>query len=148
MRIRSLFMFLTILLVAACRDPSADSKPPAAATGPSEERRVAASIPEKSGLTYIGVVLTSETVNLSSELRGRLEEVSVRPGDRVSRGMALATLQPLDLPEELVSAEAAVQIARSSVSQAETALRLAKERVARVSAAPEVFSEEERSVAA
>jgi len=66
----------------------------------------------------------------------------------VSRGMALATLQPLDLPEQLVSAEAAVEIARSSVSQAETALRLAKERVARVSAAPEVFSEEERSVAA
>ncbi|MES1244443.1 MAG: efflux RND transporter periplasmic adaptor subunit [Acidobacteriota bacterium] len=97
--------------------------------------------------TYVGVIVASETVNLSAELRGRLETVSVRPGERVSRGMVLAEIQPLNLPEQIVSADAAVQVARSGVSQAETALRLARERVSRVEAAPEMFSAEQRSVA-
>jgi membrane fusion protein (multidrug efflux system)/multidrug efflux system membrane fusion protein len=91
--------------------------------------------------------VASETVNLSAELRGRLESVSVRPGERVTRGMVLAEIQPLNLPEQIVSAEAAVQVARSGISQAETALRLAREREARVEAAPDMFSAEQRSVA-
>jgi membrane fusion protein (multidrug efflux system)/multidrug efflux system membrane fusion protein len=73
--------------------------------------------------------------------------VSVRPGERVSRGAVVAEIQPLNLPEQIVSAEAAVQMARSGVSQAETALRLARERVARVEAAPDMFSAQERSEA-
>lgn len=92
--------------------------------------------------------MAAESVTLSAEMRGRLEEVSVRPGERVRAGAALASIQPLGLPEQIVSAEAAVQVAQSGVSQAETALRLAKEKVARVTAAPEVFSAEERSLAA
>jgi membrane fusion protein (multidrug efflux system)/multidrug efflux system membrane fusion protein len=91
--------------------------------------------------------VSSETVNLSSELQGRLESVSVRPGDPVRRGMVLAEIQPLNLPEQIVGAEAAVQMARSGIAQAETALRLARERVSRVDAAPEMFSAEQRSVA-
>ena len=97
---------------------------------------------------FVGVVLAAETADLSFEIRGRLTEVSVRPGDRVKPGTALATVEPLDLKEQLVSAEAAVQVARSGVSQAQTAVRMARERVTRVQSAPEVFSEEERSIAA
>ncbi|HWM90250.1 MAG TPA: efflux RND transporter periplasmic adaptor subunit [Thermoanaerobaculia bacterium] len=96
---------------------------------------------------YVGVVVAAETADLAFDIRGRLTQVAVRPGDHVRPGMPLATIEPLDLREQLVSAEASVQMARSGVSQAETALRLARERVTRVHAAPEVFSEEERSVA-
>lgn len=103
---------------------------------------------EEPAKTFVGVVVAAETVDLASELRGRLLQVSARPGERVQKGMAVATIEPLDLTEQIVSAEAAVQMARSGVAQAQTALRMAQERVTRVSAAPEVFSEEERSVAA
>ncbi len=102
---------------------------------------------EAESATYVGVIVASETVNLSAELRGRLESVTVRPGERVSRGMVLAEIQPLNLPEQIVSADAAVQMARSGVSQAETALRLARERASRTEAAPDMFSAEQRSVA-
>jgi RND family efflux transporter MFP subunit len=134
------------LLVSACGDPrpagtpSEDPEPAAARLTPQAP-------PEPGPATYVGVIVASETVNLSAELRGRLETVSVRPGERVSRGMVLAEIQPLNLPEQIVSADAAVQMARSSVSQAETALRLASERVSRTQAAPDMFSAEQRSVA-
>ena len=77
-----------------------------------------------------GVVLAAEAADLAFEIGGRLVEVSVHPGGRVQRGMVLATLEPLDLREQLASAEAAVQTARSGVSKAQTAQRLARQRPA------------------
>lgn len=142
-----LAVLLAVLLAASgCGEPR--SSEPVAAAGPAARPAIPVS-PARSEkvATYVGVIVASETVNLSSELRGRLETVSVRPGERVSRGMVLAEIQPLNLPEQIVSAEAAVQVARSGVSQAETALRLARERVSRVEAAPDMFSAEQRSVA-
>jgi RND family efflux transporter MFP subunit len=139
---------LGLLLASGCGDPRA-AVAPALETESAAARSLpqAPQAPLDSGpATYVGVIVASETVNLSSELRGRLERVSVRPGERVSRGMVLAEIQPLNLPEQIVSADAAVQMARSSVSQAETALRLARERVSRVEAAPDMFSAEQRSV--
>jgi RND family efflux transporter MFP subunit len=142
-------VLLGLLLISGCGDPRN-------AGSPSSETEAAAAqlipqvpqAPPKAGpITYVGVIVASETVNLSAELRGRLETVSVRPGERVSRGMVLAEIQPLNLPEQIVSADADVQMARSGVSQAETALRLARERVSRTEAAPDMFSAEQRSVA-
>lgn len=118
------------------------AEPPARAAAPADP---AFSAEDRRG--FVGVILAAESADLAFDIGGRLTQVEVRPGDRVRRGMALATVEPPDLREQLVSAEAAVQMARSGVSQAETAVRLAKERVTRVHAAPEVFSEEERSVA-
>lgn len=142
-----LFLLPLLLMTAGCKDRltvippdrPAESPPQAVAPPPQEAARPRG---------YVGVILAAETADLAFELRGRLTQVAVRPGDRVQRGMALATIEPLDLKEQLVSAEAAVEMARVGVSQAQTALRLARERVSRLQAAPEVFSEEERSVAA
>lgn len=145
---QSISLVLATLLLAGCGGPAA--APPAEEAAAQAAPRIAeaAVAREEPAKGYVGVVVAAETVDLASELRGRLVQVSVRPGERVGKGMAVATIEPLDLTEQLVSAEAAVQMARSGVSQAQTALRLAQERVTRVSAAPEVFSEEERSVAA
>lgn len=137
---------LAILLLASCGEPAATPPREAAASTAASTASTAAQ--EEPAKTYVGVVVAAETVDLAAELRGRLLQVDVRPGERVGKGMAVATIEPLDLTEQIVSAEASVQMARSGVSQAQTALRLAQERVTRVSAAPEVFSEEERSVAA
>lgn len=135
-----------ILLLAGCGEPAAAPVREAVAPPPPATAPVVAE--EEPARSYVGVVVAAETVDLAAELRGRLVEVSVRPGERVGKGMAVATIEPLDLTEQIVGAEASVQMARSGVAQAQTALRLAQERVTRVSAAPEVFSEEERSVAA
>ncbi len=137
-------VLLTGCLLAGCGEPAA-TPPREAAAKPVAAATVAEEEPAK---TFVGVVVAAETVDLASELRGRLLQVSARPGERVRKGMAVATIEPLDLTEQIVSAEASVQMSRSGVSQAQTALRLAQERVTRLSAAPEVFSEEERSVAA
>ncbi len=139
--------------LAACRDappavPAAERPASAVSAASAASDPSSAPVPsEPDGPSYVGVIVASESVNLSSELRGRLESVSVRPGDRVRKGAVLAEIQPLNLPEQIVSADAAVQMARSGVSQAETALRLARERVSRVEAAPDMFSAEQRSVA-
>lgn len=145
---RILFTVLLPVLAAGCGDGFVGSvelkRPAEAPASPTPASPQEAARPR--GL--VGVVLATETADLAFDIRGRLTQVSVRPGDRVQPGMALAEIEPLDLREQLVSAEAAVQMARSGVSQAQTGVRLARERVARLQAAPEVFSEEERSVAA
>ena len=150
---QSVSFVLMLAFLAGCGEPAAAPAPPAAtpsaaATGTAGATGAIGVVEEEPAKTYVGVIVAAETVDLASELRGRLVEVSARPGERVRKGAAVATIEPLDLTEQLVSAEASVQMARSGVSQAQTALRLAQERVTRVSAAPEVFSEEERSVAA
>lgn len=147
---QSVSLVLMLAFLTGCGEPAAAPAPPAAtpsnaATGTAGATEVVEEEPAK---TYVGVIVAAETVDLASELRGRLVQVSARPGERVRKGTAVATIEPLDLTEQLVSAEASVQMSRSGVAQAQTALRLAQERVTRVSAAPEVFSEEERSVAA
>jgi RND family efflux transporter MFP subunit len=136
-----------LLAVSGCGDPPAGTPSPAETPETVVDRSAPQASVPKTGPTYVGVIVASETVNLSSELRGRLERVTVRPGERVRQGMILAEIQPLNLPEQIVSADAAVQMARSAVSQAETALRLARERVSRTEAAPDMFSAEQRSVA-
>lgn len=148
-----LCLLLVLLVTAGCEDgltgvsPTRSAEPPRP-TAPPNPQVLSASEEAARPRGFVGVVLAAETADLAFDFRGRLTQVSVRPGDRVQRGMALATIEPLDLKEQLVSAQAAVEMARSGVSQAQTALRLAKERVSRLQSAPEVFSAEERSLAA
>jgi RND family efflux transporter MFP subunit len=136
-----------LLLLSGCGDGFVGEVSLSPAETPAPPAAVPVASPATKAPAYLGVIVASETVDLAFEIRGRLTRVDVRPGDRVQRGAALAAIEPLDLREQLVSSEAAVQMARSGVSQAQTAVRLARERVARLQAAPEVFSEEERSVA-
>ncbi len=74
------------------------------------------------------MVLAADRSEVAFETRGRLVEVGVRPGDRVQPGMPLAAVEPVDLRERFVSAEAAVQTARSGLSKAEAELRQARQR--------------------
>lgn len=97
------------------------------------------------GAGYVGVVIAAETADLAAEVAGRLVAVEVRVGDRVRRGQELGRIEPLELPSQIAGAEAAVRLAESGVAQAETDLRLATERAARVEAVPDLFSAEERS---
>lgn len=96
---------------------------------------------------YVGVVVSAAVTEVASAEAGRLTAVWVRPGEAVRRGQAVAKVEAPELPAALAGAGAALDIARSGVAQAETALRLASERLRRVSAAAEVFSALDRSSA-
>src|SRR5262245_58464422 len=57
---------------------------------------------------YVGVVVAAEVVDLAAEVAGRLVSVAVRVGDRVKPGQELGRIEPLELPSQIVGAEAAV----------------------------------------
>jgi RND family efflux transporter MFP subunit len=61
---------------------------------------------------FLGVILAGEAVELSSRVDARVDSILVRPGDRVSRGAAVAQLDVRALRHELAVAEAAMREAQ------------------------------------
>jgi HlyD family secretion protein len=88
----------------------------------------------KSTVTASGEVRPIRFVNLTSEVQGRITEISVNPGDHVTTGQPLVRVDPTQL-ESSAEAQAAgvqaalsdVQNARSSVLSAETNVQQAQQ---------------------
>jgi HlyD family secretion protein len=74
-------------------------------------------------LTLTGVVTTNEIV-ASSQIAGRIGELRVAEGDRVTREQVLAVLQPDELREERAFYEYSAAGLGSQVAESEAALRL------------------------
>ena len=81
----------------------------------------------KSTVTASGEVRPIRFVNLTSEVQGRIVEISVNPGDHVTTGQPLVRVDPTQLESsaeaQAASAQAAisdVQNARAAVLSAET----------------------------
>ena len=88
----------------------------------------------KSTVTASGEVRPIRFVNLTSEVQGRITEISVNPGDHVTTGQPLVRVDPTQLESsaeaQAASAAAAlsdVQNARTSVSSAENAVSQAQQ---------------------
>jgi HlyD family secretion protein len=88
----------------------------------------------KSTVTASGEVRPIRFVNLTSEVQGRITEISVNPGDHVTTGQPLVRVDPTQLESsaeaQAASAQAAlsdVQNARTSVSSAENAVSQAQQ---------------------
>src|SRR5207244_11280418 len=62
---------------------------------------------------------------------GRLEEMFVRLGDRVSRGQQIARIEDREIREQVKQAEAAFQVARATIRQREADLKFAETNVER-----------------
>ncbi len=75
----------------------------AAEVSPPREAAAARAVP-----CYLGVVVTREVVDLAAEIEGRLEEIRVRVGDRVSRDQPIATLNTRTLSHQLTMERAAL----------------------------------------
>jgi HlyD family secretion protein len=73
-------------------------------------------------LTLTGVVTTNEIV-AGSQIAGRISELLVAEGDRVTRGQMLAVLEPDELREERAYYEHSVAGLGSQVRESEAALR-------------------------
>ncbi len=77
-------------------------------------------------ILVVGNLVGEATVEATPKVSGRLESVTVRLGDRVSRGQVLAKIEDSELLEQIKQAEAAYEVGGASIRQRDADLRLAK----------------------
>jgi RND family efflux transporter MFP subunit len=77
-------------------------------------------------VAVVGSLEGQASVEVSSKVSGRLEDVAVRIGDRVARGGVLARVESRELQEQVRQAEASFDVARATVRQREADLKFAQ----------------------
>ena len=77
-------------------------------------------------LSVVGNLIGAATVEAVPKVAGRLETVSVRLGDRVSRGQRLAKVEDREIVEQVNQAQASFQVSAATVRQREADLKLAQ----------------------
>ena len=82
-------------------------------------------------LTVVGNLIGETTVSVAPRAAGRLQEISVRLGDRVTRGQRIAKIEDFELVEQIKQQEAGQQVAQATIRQREADLALAKTNVER-----------------
>ncbi|MCU1277789.1 MAG: secretion protein HlyD family protein, partial [bacterium] len=147
-------MRLSILVVAGallvgCRASGDDGE----AAPPPRSRRVSAEAVARGDRErdkgFIGVIVAHESVDIVPRASGRIREILVRLGDRVSRDTVVARLDAAAARQELRMAEASLRAAEAEVDKATVEASQAHERAQRRS--PEaangdhLFSQEEVS---
>jgi HlyD family secretion protein len=82
-------------------------------------------------ITVVGNLIGDATVAVVPRAAGRLQELSVRLGDRVNRGQRLAKIEDFEIVEQVKQAEAAQEVAMATIRQREADLQLAETNVER-----------------
>jgi RND family efflux transporter MFP subunit len=77
-------------------------------------------------VTVVGNLVGAATVEAVPKVAGRLESVSVRLGDRVSRGQTIAKIEDNELQEQIKQAQASFDVSAATIRQREADLRLAQ----------------------
>jgi len=99
-----------------------DAPPPPAAQATVVQTETVQSAPVKVSSEFVGSLEAQERVMLRPEVEGRITQILVEDGDRVSAGTPLLQLSP-DRPQAVVSgAIADIEVARASRSTAEAEL--------------------------
>lgn len=76
-------------------------------------------------ITVVGNLIGDATVSVAPRAAGRLQEVTVRLGDRVARGQRIAKLEDFELIEQVKQAEAAQEVSVATIRQREAELKVA-----------------------
>jgi membrane fusion protein (multidrug efflux system) len=82
-------------------------------------------------ITLVGNLIGQATVAVAPRAAGRLQDISVRLGDRVTRGQRLAQIEDFEIKEQVKQAEAAQEVSQATIRQREADLSLAKTSVER-----------------
>jgi len=82
-------------------------------------------------ITVVGNLIGDATVSVSPRAAGRLQEISVRLGDRVTRGQKIAKLEDFELLQQVKQAEAAQEVSVATIRQRDAELKLAQTNVER-----------------
>ena len=77
-------------------------------------------------ITVVGNLIGALTVTATPKINGRLQTVTVRLGDRVSRGQPLATIEDSEIREQVKQAEASFAVSAATIRQREADLRFAE----------------------
>src|SRR5205814_849249 len=77
-------------------------------------------------LTVVGNLIGAATVEAVPKVSGRLDEVTVRLGDRVRKGDTLAKVEDREIAEQVKQAQASYDVAGATIRQREADLRLAQ----------------------
>ena len=79
-----------------------------------------------SEITVVGNLIGAATVEAVAKINGRLDDIFVRMGDRVTRGQKIAKVEDRELQEQIKQAEASFDVAAATIRQREADLRLAQ----------------------
>jgi HlyD family secretion protein len=82
-------------------------------------------------ITVVGNLIGEATVAVAPRTAGRLQEMYVRLGDRVSRGQRLAKIEDFEIVEQVKQAEAAQEVSLATIRQRDADLKLAETNVVR-----------------
>ncbi|HEX5108515.1 MAG TPA: efflux RND transporter periplasmic adaptor subunit [Vicinamibacterales bacterium] len=77
-------------------------------------------------ITVVGNLIADATVSVAPRAAGRLQEISVKLGDRVNRNQRIAKIEDYELIEQVKQAEAAQEVASATIRQREADLKLAQ----------------------
>ena len=77
-------------------------------------------------ITVVGNLIGAATVEALPKVAGRLESVSVRLGDKVTRGQTLAKIEDLEIQQQVKQSQAAFDVSAATIRQREADLRLAQ----------------------
>jgi len=110
--------------------------PPAPAPSPAET-------PRRQG--WLGVILSTEAVDVTADSQGRLSAVYVQIGDAVRQGDRLASLDPRIVAQDLEMARSALRASEADAGRAAAELSEAQARWDRRRNNPEIFSKEDLS---
>jgi RND family efflux transporter MFP subunit len=77
-------------------------------------------------LVVVGNLVGDATVAVVPRAAGRLQDISVRLGDRVTRGQRIAKIEDFELQEQVKQQEAALEVSRATIRQREADLQLAE----------------------
>jgi RND family efflux transporter MFP subunit len=76
--------------------------------------------------TVVGNLVGDATVSVSPRAAGRLQEITVRLGDRVRLGQRIAKIEDYELLEQVKQAEAAQEVSVATIRQREAELKVAE----------------------
>jgi RND family efflux transporter MFP subunit len=79
-----------------------------------------------SQIAVVGNLIGAATVEAVPKVAGRLETVSVRLGDRVTRGQTIAKVEDREIQEQVKQAQASYEVSAATIRQREADLKLAQ----------------------
>src|SRR5687768_3586673 len=82
-------------------------------------------------ISVVGNLIGEQTVSVAPRAAGRLQEIYVRLGDRVTRGQRIARIEDFELREQIKQAEAQQEVSQATIRQREADLALTKTNVDR-----------------
>ncbi len=124
MQSKSLSVLILTLSLVACHPGGSDDSATARESLDRnlEPRKVREIVPEvreeRPSVALVGEIRAFDSVRISSEVAGRVEQVDVEVGDRVVKGQALVSVAPRTFELRLRQAEARIQAAKADLELA------------------------------